>query len=152
MVVRRFGNDDAKALQSALDLIQREFEYMDGVVDPPSSAHRLTVDELASGPGEVWGVGTPLRACVVMTPRTDVLYIGKLAVASTERNRGLARLLVDQADIRARELGVSWVELQTRIELEANHRAFTAMGFIEIEQTAHPGYDRPTSITYRRAV
>ncbi len=94
----------------------------------------------------------PPLACVVMTPKAEVLYVGKLAVASAERNKGLARLLLDQAEVRARALGLSWIELQTRIELEANHRTFAAMGFIETERTAHPGYNRPTSITFRRAV
>ena len=41
---------------------------------------------------------------------------------------------------------------ERRVELEANHRAFIAMGFVETERTAHAGYDRPTSITFRRAV
>ena len=125
---------------------------MDGVVDPPSSVHRLTVEELGSGEGETWVIGTPPVACIVMTPKPEVLYVGKLAVATTERGKGLARMLLDQAEVRARELAVSWIELQARIELEANHRTFGALGFIETERTAHPGYARPTSITFRRAV
>jgi hypothetical protein len=42
------------------------------------------------------------------------------------------------------------LELQTRVELEENHAAFRAMGFAEAGRTAHPGYDRPTSITFRK--
>lgn len=125
---------------------------MDGVVDPPSSMHRLTVEDLASGAGETWVIGAPPVACVVLTPRPGVLYVGKLAVATTERGRGLARTLLDQADVRARELGVSAIELQVRIELEANHRAFASLGFVETGRTAHPGFSHPTSVTFRRTV
>ena len=48
--------------------------------------------------------------------------------------------------------GLAMLGLQTRVELVENQTAFRAMGFQEVGRTAHPGYDRPTSITYRRAV
>ena len=51
---------------------------------------------------------------------------------------------------RAKALGLRGVELQTRIELTANHATFAALGFVETERTAHPGYDRPTTLTFRR--
>jgi len=138
--------------EAVLELVKREFSYMDGVVDPPSSVHRLTIDDLASGQGETWVIGAPPVACVLMTLKSDVLYVGKLAVLASERGNGLARMLLDHAEIRARELGISWIELQARIELEKNHATFAALGFVETERTAHPGYTRPTSITFRRAV
>lgn len=125
---------------------------MDGVVEPASSIHRLTIDDLAAGPGEVWAIGDPPVASVVLTPETDALYIGKLAVADEARGTGLARALVETAAGRARDLGLAWLELQTRIELTANHEIFAAMGFEETARTAHAGYRRPTSITFRRAV
>ncbi len=149
---RQLTEGDFDDVRAVLQLIQREFAYMDGVVDPPSSMHHLTVEDLASGPGEVWAVGRPPTACMVMTPKEDCLYVGKLAVAKAERGNGLARVLMDRADDRARELGLGWLELQVRIELTANHQTFAAMGFVETERTPHPGYTRPTSITFRRPV
>jgi GNAT superfamily N-acetyltransferase len=133
-------------------LLRTEFAYMDGRVDPPSSMSRLTADELASGPGEVWVIGSPPVACVVLTPKRESLYIGKLAVATVERGKRLARALIDHAAARATELGLSMLELETRVELTENHRTFESMGFVEFDRTAHSGYDRVTSITYRRAV
>jgi len=38
------------------------------------------------------------------------------------------------------------------VELVENHAAFAKMGFVRTGESAHPGYDRPTSITLRRAV
>lgn len=52
----------------------------------------------------------------------------------------------------ARRRGKYAIELQTRIELAANHAAFARLGFREIARTAHEGYDRPTSITMRKAL
>ncbi len=137
-----------------LALIRESFAFMDGRIDPPSSMHRLTEEAIAAQAeaGEVWLIGTPPVACMFLTPRADALYLGKLAVAATHRRRGFARLLVEHAVARARALGLPALELETRIELAENHAAFAAMGFVRTGETAHPGYDRPTSVTMRRAV
>jgi GNAT superfamily N-acetyltransferase len=134
------------------DLLVEAFAYMDGRIDPRSSMANLTVADLLGGPGEVWVVGDPLVACVVLTPTDESLYIGKLAVRGSERGSGLARVLINHAECRAQQLGLPILELQTRIELTENQRTFETMGFLEYERTAHAGFSRPTSITYRKPV
>lgn len=139
-----------------LTLIQNSFAYMHDVVDPPSSMHRLTTEGLiahARDVGEVWVFDEDgPRACMVLTPKADALYLGKVAIAPAYRRRGLARMLVDKAGERALALGYSALELQVRIELIDNHRAFAAMGFVKTGETAHEGYDRSTSITMRKSL
>jgi len=97
-------------------------------------------------------IGQPAVACVFLTRRPDALYLGKLAVDPAHQGRGHARLLVEHAAQRARALGLPALELQASIELVANHAAFRRMGFVKTAATAHPGYDRPTTLTFRRAV
>lgn len=82
---------------SVLALIRAAFAYMDGVIDPPSSMHRLTEGDIArqAREGEVWVLGTPPVACMFLTVKDDWLYLGKLAVASDQRGKGHARRLVD---------------------------------------------------------
>lgn len=137
-----------------LALIRAEFAYMDGVIDPPSSMHRLTVADIAAQAesGEVWGIGVPPVACMFLTIKGEWLYLGKLAVAAERRGKGLARALIQIAMTRAATLGLSGVELQIRIELTANHASFAALGFKETGRSAHPGFDRPTTLTFRRAL
>ena len=139
---------------SLLRLIRAEFAYMDGVIDPPSSMHRLTEADIArqAETEEVWAMGQAPVACMFLTVQGDWLYLGKLAVAADQRGKGLARAMVDLASQRASDLGLKGVELQTRIELTANHATFAALGFVETGRTAHPGFDRPTSLTFRRGV
>ena len=110
---------DSPQLREVLDLIRQCFAYMDGRVDPPSSMHHLTLEALSKQAvaGEVWAIGAPVVASVVLTPRLDVLYLGKLAVLEDLRGRGLARTLLELALVRARSMGLNAVELQTRIEL-----------------------------------
>ena len=137
-----------------LRLIRAAFAGMEGRIDPPSSMHGLSEAALAAmaRAGEVWVIGVPVVACVVLTPQAGHLYLGKLAVAEGWRGRGLARVLVDLACARAAEWGLPAVQLQTRVELVENHAVFAALGFVEVARTAHAGYDRPTSVTFRKDV
>ena len=135
-----------------LDLIRTVFASMNDRIDPPSSAARLTEADLteAARTGEVWvmhDAGTVI-ACMVLTPGPDHLYLGKLAVDAGFRGQGLARLLTDLAVRRAADLGLPFLRLETRVELTENHQAFAALGFVETTRTSHPGFDRPTSITF----
>lgn len=141
-------------LHAVLRLIQDSFAFMDGRIDPPSSMHRLTPEALSqqAETAEVWALGDPVAACVVLTPKPDCLYLGKLAVDARLRGAGLARRMVDLAVERARALDLPELELQVRVELAENHAAFARLGFVKTGETAHPGYDRPTSITMRRPV
>ena len=136
-----------------LSLLRDAFAYMEDRIDPPSSLRDLTEASLTrqAQTGAIWIIGAPV-ACVFLTPRPKALYVGKLAVAAEHRGQGLARRLMDQAAAQARQLGLPALELQVRVELVENQAAFQAMGFQEVGRTAHPGFDRPTSITYRRAV
>jgi GNAT superfamily N-acetyltransferase len=93
-----------------LSLMHAAFAGMLGRIDPPSSLHGLTAEALF-GAGEVWAVGTPPVACVILTPRAGALYLGKLAVDPALQGKGLGRRLVAQAASRARELGLAVLEL-----------------------------------------
>jgi GNAT superfamily N-acetyltransferase len=141
---------------AVLRLILDTFAFMEGRIDPPSSAHRLTIADMSAqaATGAVWVVednATPI-ACLFAKPQGDALYVGKLAVAETHRRHGLARRLIAAAEAEARARNLPRLELETRIELTENHTAFARMGFVKTAETAHPGYARPTSITMSRAL
>ena len=141
---------------AVLRLIVDAFASMEGRIDPPSSAHRLTIADMSAqaATGAVWVIednATPI-ACLFAKPQGDALYVGKLAVAETHRRHGLARRLIAEAQIEARARNLPRLELETRIELTENQAAFARMGFTKISESAHPGYDRPTSITMSQAL
>lgn len=146
--LKRLGpNDD---LQALLHLMRRAFADMEGRIDPPSSLNSLTVPMLsdASNRSEIWAIGDKPLACMILTRRPSTLYMSKLAVDPSARGKGHARRLIDHALTRTRELGLPSLSLQTRVELTENQRFFEKFGFQETTRTSHPGYDRPTSITY----
>jgi ribosomal protein S18 acetylase RimI-like enzyme len=145
---------DHPDLSAVLALIKTEFAYMDGRIDPPSSMHRLSLATLQkhAAEHEIWVIGTPPVACVFLTAKPEGLYVGKLAVASAYRKQGYAKALVDLAKTRTKALGKAFLELETRVELVENQATFERLGFVRTAETAHAGYDRPTSFTYRLSV
>ncbi|WP_167531464.1 MULTISPECIES: GNAT family N-acetyltransferase [unclassified Mesorhizobium] len=139
-----------------LALIMRAFAFMDGIIDPPSSAHLLTADALRAKALRETGFlaldGDRIVGCVFALERADGLYVGKLAVAPDRQGHGIGRRLMQAAEDLARSRGKAAIELETRIELTTNHAAFARLGFRETGRTAHDGYDRPTSITMRKTI
>ncbi|WP_378945056.1 GNAT family N-acetyltransferase [Mesorhizobium sp. ANAO-SY3R2] len=148
--------DDFSRWDELLELITRCFAYMDGVIEPPFSAHRLTPALLRDKAGvETCFVASAegrLIGCIFVAERPETLYVGKLAVDERMRGHGIGRALMQAAERHALEYGKPVLELQTRIELVGNHTTFARMGFIEVARTAHDGFDRPTSITFRKVI
>ncbi len=137
-------------------LILDAFAYMESRIDPPSSALRLTAQSMKAdaekGALLLAERGGDLVGCVFAQTKGDALYIGKLAVRPGLQGAGIGRKLVEAARAEARRLGLGMLELQTRIELTGNHATFARMGFVKTGETAHEGFDRPTSITMRAKV
>jgi GNAT superfamily N-acetyltransferase len=139
-----------------LALILEAFAYMDGIIDPPSSAHRLTPENLAAKAGAetvfLATAGEELLGCVFVAEKPDHFYVGKLAVAPAAQGAGIGKRLLGAVEQFARESGKPILELQTRVELTGNQKAFGRLGFVEAARTAHEGFDRPTSITMRKVL
>lgn len=140
--------------EEVLSLILRSFEYMDGIIDPPSSANRLTAQILKdkARTDHVFGVfidGKPV-ACIFCTPREDCLYVGKLAIDTQLQGKGYGKRLMKRAEAHALQLGYQCIELQVRVELDENRGYFEELGFSKTGETAHEGYDRTTSFTFRK--
>lgn len=141
--------------QRLLNLILSAFASMDGRIDPPSSAHGLTVGSLeAKARSEIvhLALDETLAGCIFCKPEPRSLYIGKLAVRPELQGRGIGRGLIDAAAATARAQGLPALRLQTRIELVENHKAFSAMGFVTTSEGRHAGFDRSTFIEMRKPV
>jgi len=138
------------------DLILASFAYMEGRIDPPSSAIRLTVESLAEkARAEIaYAVENEgrLAGCIFLRPEADCLYVGKLAVLPSAQGKGIGRRLLDIAEKAACDLGLPALRLETRIELVGNHSTFAAWGFAKTAEKSHPGFTRVTFIEMRKAL
>lgn len=139
-----------------LDLILASFAYMNGRIDPPSSALALTSETLkAKAFSEIAYAaldGEQLVGCIFCRPELESLYVGKLAVLPTAQGKGIGKRLLALAETKARELGLKTLRLETRIELTDNHATFAAWGFRKTAENRHAGFDRTTSIEMRKAI
>lgn len=146
--------NDHRACTAVFDLLQDSFATMDGMIDPPSSLHRMTrqsvIDHMENEVLLAVLENRKALACLFLTHHADHLYLGKLATASGMRGKGYAKALLDWAETWGRGAGFDRMELQCRVELVQNHVYFQRQGFEKIGETAHAGYDRPTSLTFAK--
>ena len=140
--------------EELLALIMGSFAYMDGVIDPPSSAHRLTVDSLKDKARDEIGliaeIEGRLLGCAFLRPEPEFLYVGKLAVSPEAQGFGIGSRFLTEAEAIARDLGKPSLRLETRIELTGNHKRFGAWGFVRTAEKSHAGYDRITFIEMQK--
>jgi N-acetylglutamate synthase-like GNAT family acetyltransferase len=139
-----------------LALLRSAYAYMERRIDPPSSLHRMDAAQLEQrARDEVLILALDDRrlvGCAFASLRADCVYVGKLAVDAAVRRRGVARRIMQAAEGIARAHARAFIELETRIELTENHATFASLGFAKVAETAHPGFDRATSITMRKPV
>ena len=139
-----------------LALLRSAYAYMEPRIDPPSSLLRMDAAQLAAKAREEVLIlafeGERLVGCAFARLGEDCVYVGKLAVEATIRRRGVARRIMEAAEALARTSARPFVELETRVELTENHATFAALGFAKVGESAHPGFDRPTSIRMRKPV
>ncbi|KPF58903.1 GNAT family N-acetyltransferase [Rhizobium sp. AAP116] len=140
--------------EELLALIMASFAYMDGVIDPPSSAHRLTIASLTDKARDeialIAEMDATLVGCAFLRPEPDFLYLGKLAVAAEAQGQGIGGRLLAEGEAIAQQLGKQALRLETRIELTGNHDRFGAWGFVRTAERSHAGYDRPTYIEMQK--
>jgi len=155
VIVRRAPPDFAD-WERVRALILDAFAYMDARINPPSSALRLTAQSMKTNADKgallLAERSGDLVGCVFAEVKGDALYIGKLAVRPGLQGAGIGKQLVDAAREEARRRGLGMLELETRIELVENHATFARMGFVKTGESAHEGFDRPTSITMRAKI
>jgi len=137
-------------------LVRDSFAYMDSRIDPPSSLKEMGIEEFKAKAVEETLIlaedDQTIIGCAFAALRDDCVYVGKVAVAQAARGKGVARAMFAAAEALAREHGREFLELQTRVELVENQATFAALGFQKVAESAHAGYDRPTSITMRKRV
>ena len=111
------------------------FAYMEELIDPPSSLHRLSAEGLAEKAQDGCIVlafaGDQIAGCGFGRVRADHLYLDKLVVDEAWRGQGILRKMVELLAENAHAQNLYALQLQSRVELTDNHAAFRALGFKE---------------------
>ena len=125
-------------------VIRSAFAAQREVLDPPASALRETAENVVArlrlGGGAVAEAHGRMVGAILWEPADGGLYVGRVSVVPGWRGRGVARALMEQAEVAAGAAGFSRVWLSVRLVLAGNRRVFAAAGYVETVQHAHPGY------------
>ena len=116
-------------------------EYRSTLV-PPSSSHDETVEFVAraieqGGALLVWD-GDVAVASARFEPRSDSLYVGRVAVLPEHRRRGIASAIMARMEEVARELGLPAVQVGVRGSLPSNLGLYRWLGFEVVAVDQHP--------------
>lgn len=136
---------DAAAIAA---LVRLAFSTQSAPTNPPSSALRETAAsigrELEDGGGAVVHDGATLVGAVLWREEEGSLYVGRVSVDPGQRRRGIARMLMAEAEREARRRGLRRMHLGVRLELEDNRRLFVSCGFVDAAFLSHEGFSEPT--------
>jgi N-acetylglutamate synthase-like GNAT family acetyltransferase len=153
LLIRAASPEEAEAIVA---LIQRAFGAYRGKLRPESGALQETPETIRG----VMKTGTILLAeragrvlgCVSVRRKDDCAYAGRLAVEPMERGIGVARALMAQAEVLARQRGANRLRVDVRLKLRDNRAFFRALGFKEGAERRHPGFSRPTYVELEKTL
>lgn len=152
-LIRPATREDAAAI---FEVYQAAFRSLDGKIDPPSSAHDVTLPMIRGALAKVHVAvcdhAGRVVGCVFYRREGDALYLYRLSVDPTWHNRGIAKRLVAHVERCARRMGLCRVMLNVRLSLPKNRKLFSRMGFREVSLHAHKGYAYPTYARMEKAV
>lgn len=152
-----------------LEILKSAFAVQDGIVDPPSSVTRLTVEGVIrdAESGDLLTAETVTRemqtgeasegtivGCLFTRVEEDAngpfLYAYHLAVDPSYQGQGIGHRLFDTVATLAEARRLNRVQVMSRIELKDLHAFFTGMGFRQIGTFTHDGFDHPTSLRFEK--
>ena len=133
--MRRVG-PEATGCQDEPYLFSTALAYIDGLIDLPSSVHRLTLvairAQMKQGLVLLVEEEQILVGYVFLTCGLQVLCLDKLAIATARQRWGIGRRLFEASAEIALAEGFFGIELQARVELIETHAAFTAIGIRKV--------------------
>jgi ribosomal protein S18 acetylase RimI-like enzyme len=122
-------------------------EYL-GKLDPPSGAHKETVESLGQKLATAHAVKAVLDqaivGCVFYEDELANVYFSRLAVLPEHRGLGIARRPVGHVEQYAVARGTPRVMIGVRLQIPANIAYYTKLGYRIAGYGCHPGYSEPT--------
>jgi predicted N-acetyltransferase YhbS len=142
-------------------LIHAAFKEYDGMIDPPSGAHKETEEKLREAMKTERAVlallnpdgekgGDQVLACVLYRAESDYMYFGRLAVLPVYRNRGISAMLIGYVEQHARELRLPRVRLGVRVALPHLRAYYERLGYRVIDERSHAGYTVTTYVVMEK--
>lgn len=118
------------------------FEEYRGVLEPPSSTHQETVEDVRrafdTGGAVLAWVDDEAVGSARFQPRSDHLYVGRVSTLPDWRGRGIASALMTFLAGHARTLALPEVRVEVRLSLPSNVALYRRLGFHTVSEQPHP--------------
>ncbi len=153
VMIRNYRPDDVPKM---LSVIKAAFAEQKGIVNPPSSAERKTLEilsfELEAGEALVFEIDTRIIGCVCYREKDESIYFDRLAVLPAFRRRGIGKRLIREIENRAGDRGFQTITLSVRIELEAQQEYYQRLGYRIDSYKSHEGFEDPTYLIMKKSL
>ena len=118
------------------------FEEYRGVLEPPSSTHQETVEDVrrafdTGGAALAW-VNEQAVGSARFQPRPGYLYVGRVSTLPDWRGRGIASALMTFMEGHARSLALPEIRVEVRLSLPSNVALYRRLGFHTVSEQPHP--------------
>ncbi|HEY8597911.1 MAG TPA: GNAT family N-acetyltransferase [Thermomicrobiales bacterium] len=118
------------------------FEEYRGVLEPPSSTHQETVEDVRrafdTGGAVLAWISDEAVGSARFQPRPDYLYVGRVSTLPKWRGRGIASALMTFLEGHARTLGLPEIRVEVRLSLPSNVALYRRLGFHTVSEQPHP--------------
>lgn len=127
-----------------------------GSLDPPSGAVRedrgAVVEELAAHGGALAELGGVPAGCLRLRPDGNHLLVRRLAIDPRFQGQGIGRAMMAWAESEARRRGLEGVSVGVRLALPGNLDFYRRLGYRQVSEHMHPGYNRPTWVSMQKGI
>jgi ribosomal protein S18 acetylase RimI-like enzyme len=129
---------------STVEQLARD-SYLQYVAAEGSEPEPMKTDYLAAiARGDTWvaELQNEIVGLLVLKPCIDYLLLDNIAVAKRLRGRGIGRLLMDLAELRAFELNLPEIRLYTGAVMTQNRHYYVRRGYTETHRAFENGHHR----------
>jgi predicted N-acetyltransferase YhbS len=153
MVLRKATYDDIPTL---VTIIHTAFEQYRGRLEPPSGAHRETVQSIATylqqGHAVLALLNDQAVGCVCYHQEGEHVYFGRLSVLPAFRQHGVGLALIAYVEQQAQDLRAQRVQIGVRIALPHLQAYYERLGYHVVRYETHEGYTEPTSVVMEKQI
>jgi len=129
---------DLPAIRSVI--VAAYARYRDRMDKPPAPVLTDYSDAVAAG--QVWLLGDPVTAVLVLILEEDSMLVENVAVSPAAQGMGLGRQLMEFAERQAVSRGLSRVTLYTNEVMTENLAIYARLGYHETGRRGQHGYSR----------
>lgn len=139
------------------DIMQAAFAEYQDTLEPPSSAHVETVENVVEvmqqgGAVLAWDGDQAVGSARYLFREDGACYIGRVAVLPDQRGQGIATQMMASIEAIARDEGCTRLEIGVRLVLESNLSLYQRLGFEIANVYVHPRGDGQKAVTMVKAL